>query len=95
MKLGFVGTGAITSAIVTGLNASDAGRDSILVSPRNAEVAAALTAKFPNVAVAESNQAVLDGSDVVILAIRPQVTVEVLSDLKFRPDHQPDGDHAA
>jgi pyrroline-5-carboxylate reductase len=49
-------------------------------------VAAALAAKFPNVAVAESNQAVLDGSDVVMLAIRPQVTVEVLSDLEFRPD---------
>ena len=88
MNLGFVGTGAITSAIVTGLNASDAGRDSILVSPRNAEVAAALAAKFPNVAVAASNQAVLDGSDVVMLAVRPQVTVEVLSDLRFRPDHQ-------
>jgi pyrroline-5-carboxylate reductase len=88
MNLGFVGTGAITSAIVTGLNASDAGRDSILVSPRNADVAAALAVKFPNVAVAESNQAVLDGSDVVMLAIRPQVTVEVLSDLEFRPDHQ-------
>ena len=88
MKLGFVGTGAITSAIVTGLNASDAGRDTILVSPRNAQAAAALAAKFPNVAVAASNQAVLDGSDVVMLAVRPQVAVEVLSDLKFRPDHQ-------
>lgn len=84
MNLGFVGTGAITSAIVTGLNASDAGRDGILVSPRNAEVAAALAARFPNVAVAASNQAVLDGSDVVMLAIRPQVTVEVLSSLEFR-----------
>jgi pyrroline-5-carboxylate reductase len=88
MNLGFVGTGAITSAIVTGLNASDAGRDSIRVSPRNAEVAAALATRFPNVAVAASNQAVLDGSDVVMLAIRPQVTVEVLSALEFRPDHQ-------
>lgn len=88
MNLGFVGTGAITSAIVTGLNASDAGRDGILVSPRNAEVAAALAARFPNVAVAASNQAVLDGSDVVMLAIRPQVTVEVLSNLEFRPNHQ-------
>jgi len=52
MKLGFVGTGAITSAIVTGLNASDAARDSILVSPRNAEVAAALAAIRLGTAVA-------------------------------------------
>jgi len=88
MKLGFVGTGAITSAIVTGLNAAGAERDTILVSPRNADIAAALAAKFPTVAVAASNQAVLDGSDVALLAVRPQVAVEVLSELKFRPDHR-------
>jgi pyrroline-5-carboxylate reductase len=87
MRLGFVGTGAITSAIVTGLNASGAWPDTILVSPRNADVAAALAAKFPNVAVAESNQAVLDGSDVVMLAVRPQVATDVLSVIRFRPDH--------
>jgi pyrroline-5-carboxylate reductase len=87
MRLGFVGAGAITTAIVTGLNASDAGRDTILVSPRNADVSAALAAKFSNVTVAASNQAVLDGSDVVMLAIRPQVADEVLPALKFRPDH--------
>jgi pyrroline-5-carboxylate reductase len=87
MKLGFVGTGAITSAIVTGLNADGAGRQTILVSPRNAEAATALAAKYENVTVAASNQAVLDGSDVVMLAIRPQVAVAVLSELKFRSDH--------
>lgn len=86
MKIGFVGAGAITTAIVTGLNASS-GADTILVSPRNADVAAALAAKFSNVTVATSNQAVLDGSDVVMIAVRPQVAVEVLSALKFRQDH--------
>src|SRR5919109_1355759 len=87
MRLGFVGTGAITSAIVTGLNAAGAGRDTILVSPRNAGVAAALAAKFSNITVAASNQAVLDVSDVVMLAVRPQVAAEVLSHIRFRPDH--------
>ncbi|HKP22744.1 MAG TPA: pyrroline-5-carboxylate reductase [Dongiaceae bacterium] len=86
MRLGFVGTGAITSAIVTGLNAAGGG-DTILVSPRNAATAAALAAKHPNVTIAASNQAVLDGSDVVMLAVRPQVATEVLSELKFRADH--------
>ena len=88
VRLGFVGTGAITSAIVTGLNAAGLGGDTILVSPRNAETAAALAAKFPSVTVAASNQAVLDGSDVVMLAVRPQVAAEVLSELKFRADHR-------
>jgi pyrroline-5-carboxylate reductase len=87
LRLGFVGTGAITSAIVTGLNAAGSG-DTILVSPRNAETAAALAAKFPSVTVAASNQAVLDGSDVVMIAVRPQVGIEVLSELKFRADHR-------
>ena len=87
MRLGFVGTGAITSAIVAGLNAAGIGRDTILVSPRNAETAAALAARFSSVTVAASNQAVLDGSDVVMLAVRPQVATEVLSELKFRADH--------
>lgn len=87
MRLGFVGTGAITSAIVTGLNAAGIGDDTILVSPRNAAIAAALAAKFPSVQVAASNQAVLDGSDIVMLAVRPQVAAEVLSKLTFRSDH--------
>src|SRR5262245_12682027 len=87
MKLGFVGTGAITAAIVTGLTADGASGDTILVSPRNADIAAGLAGKFPNVTVAASNQMVLDGSDVVMLAVRPQVAAEVLSELRFRPDH--------
>jgi pyrroline-5-carboxylate reductase len=87
VRLGFVGTGAITSAIVTGLNAAGHSSDTILVSPRNAETAAALAARFPSVTVAASNQAVLDGSDVVMLAVRPQVAAEVLSELAFRADH--------
>lgn len=86
MRLGFVGTGAITSAIVTGLNAAGGG-ETILVSPRNAETAAALAARFKTVTVAASNQAVLDGSDVVMIAVRPQVGTEVLSQLSFRADH--------
>lgn len=87
MRLGFVGTGAITSAIVRGLNGPGGARDAIFVSPRNAGIAASLAAEFANVKVAVSNQAVLEASDVVTLAVRPQIAVEVLSELNFRPDH--------
>jgi pyrroline-5-carboxylate reductase len=87
LRLGFVGTGAITSAIVTGLNAAGLDGDTIVVSPRNADMAAGLAARFPSVTVAASNQAVLDGSDVLMLAVRPQVATEVLSALTFRADH--------
>lgn len=87
MKLGFLGTGAITSAMVTGLRSPDGGEYSILLSPRNAAVAADLARRFPSVSVAFSNQEVLDQSETVVIAVRPQVTENVLSELRFRPDH--------
>jgi pyrroline-5-carboxylate reductase len=84
--LGFVGTGTIAAAIVEGLRA--AGMDTpILLSPRNAEAAARLAARHAHVRVAETNQAVLDGSAMVVLAVRPQIADAVLPALRFRPDH--------
>ena len=48
--------------------------EGIVLSPRNSTKAAALQAKFPElITVASSNQAVVDTSDVVVLALRPQV----------------------
>jgi pyrroline-5-carboxylate reductase len=88
MKLGFVGTGAITSAIVTGLRSGVAERHSIRLSPRNPEVAADLANRFPGVSIASSNQDVLDDSEVVVLAIRPQIARNVISELRFRSDHR-------
>ena len=87
MRLGFIGCGTITAAIITGLNA--AGHDeAIAVSPRNAQVATGLARRFAIVSVAATNQAVLDACDVAVLAVRPQVLAEVLAELRFRPDHQ-------
>ena len=87
MRLGFVGCGTITAAIVTGLDAAGHG-EAIVVSPRNARVAAGLASRFAHVTVAASNQAVLDACDVAVLAVRPQILAEVLAELRFRPDHQ-------
>lgn len=87
MRLGFVGCGTIAAAIVTGLNSSGHG-EAIVVSPRNAEVAAGLARRFPNVTVAATNQAVLDACDVAVLAVRPQILAAVLPQLRFRPDHE-------
>ena len=86
MRLGFIGTGTITAAIVTGLRKAGAPFD-VVVSPRNDQVAADLSARFERVRVAASNQDVLDACDVAFLAVRPQVADEVLQALRFRPDH--------
>lgn len=87
MKLGFIGTGVISSAVVTGLCTSKTLVDSIWVSPRNNEKSKALEEKFNPVKVGKSNQVVLDHSDVVVLGILPQHMEIILPDLKFRADH--------
>ncbi len=86
MRLGFVGTGAITEAIVTGALGTELAIGAILLSPRNAAVAARLAAASSLVRIATDNQEVVDGSDMVFLAIRPQVAEAVVRDLRFRPD---------
>ena len=88
MKLGFVGTGAITESVVTGLVRSGNDLEAITVSPRNAEVAARLAALHHRVRVAHDNQSVVDSSDIVFLAVRPQVASDVVAGLVFHPGQQ-------
>lgn len=84
-RIGFVGTGALSAAIVRGLERAAAGRRPILVSPRGQAVSTALAAEFPAVTRAASNQEVVDGSDLVFLAVRPAQLAEVAEGLRFRP----------
>jgi pyrroline-5-carboxylate reductase len=86
MTLGFLGTGTISAAVVHGLQSAASDVD-IVLSPRNAEIARGLAERYPKVRVASSNQQVVDESDTVILAIRPQIAHEVVTSLKFRRDH--------
>ena len=80
MRLGFIGTGTITAHMVRGLKASGLAEWPIVLSPRNEAVAAEL-AQLPGVMVAESNQAVVEGCDLLILAVRPQVAEAVIKPL--------------
>lgn len=83
-SIGFVGTGAITEAMVRGLLAQPAYASEIHVSPRNAEIAARLAAEFDGVTVAGDNQMVVDHSNIVVLAIRPQIAEDIIRGLRFR-----------
>jgi pyrroline-5-carboxylate reductase len=86
--IGFLGTGRIAGAVVEGLMREAGPADfDVVVSPRNAQRAAALAGRFAGVSVAAGNQAVLDRSRVVFLCVRPQAAVEVLAPLRFRADH--------
>jgi pyrroline-5-carboxylate reductase len=88
MQLGFIGTGEITSAIVTGLCSGDVSGRTLRLSPRNAVIARGLAERFRGVLVASSNQDVLDPSDTIVIAVRPAMAREVLAELRFRPDHR-------
>ena len=81
--LGFLGTGTIASAMVTGLRAAGEDTPAILLSPRNASAAAALAARFENVSVAASNQEVVDQAETIVVAVRPQIARDVLAALRF------------
>jgi pyrroline-5-carboxylate reductase len=83
MIYGFIGTGAITEAIIDGMMTSSLDVTKVLVSPRNADVAAGLAARFCKVEVAASNQAVADAAEVLVLAVRPQIAEEVLTALQI------------
>ena len=87
MKLGFIGTGALTSAIVTGLKSVADNSVSVLLSPRNEAIAASLASRYSDVRVAADNQAVLDNCDTIMLAVRPQIARDVLPELQFRRSH--------
>ena len=87
MQLGFIGTGEITSSIVTGLSSSGVTAHSIWLSPRNSAIAKGLANRFRGISVASCNQEVLDHSDAIVIAVRPSAARDVLSELRFRSDH--------
>lgn len=82
MRLGFLGTGEIAAAMLRGLRGQD---HDILISPRNAGMAATLAAELPGVTIAP-NEDVVAGSDVVFLCLMARVATDLLPTLPFRAD---------
>ncbi len=86
MRIGFIGTGAITTALVTGLCTTKQTVSSIWISPRNREKSKLLQKQFSQVTVAQSNQNVIDNTDVIVLAFLPKDRILILKSLKLRDD---------
>jgi pyrroline-5-carboxylate reductase len=86
MAYGVVGVGLTGAAIVTGLCENVDEAPNVLLSPRNAGIAAGLAQRCATVDVAPDNQAVVDGAPVVIVCVRPQVAQTVLAELRFPAD---------
>ena len=88
MKLGFIGTGNITVAVVNGICGSKISFKKILISPKNKSKALKLSKKFKKVFIAKTNQEIVDKSDWIFLAITPKVGEKIIPKLNFRPNQK-------
>ena len=84
MNLGFIGTGKITSSVVTGICTSDLKYKKILVSSRNRTVSKNLKKKFKKIHVIQNNQEIIDKCNWIFLAVTPNVAKKIIKKLKFR-----------
>ena len=84
MKLGFIGTGKITSSVVTGICGSKISYKKIILSKRNRIVAEKLKKKFNKVSIAENNQEIINSCNWIFLAVTPTVGQKIIKNLKFK-----------
>ena len=84
MKLGFIGTGNITSDVITGICKSDFKFKQIIISPRNKKKAKKLKKKFKRIIIAKNNQEVINKSNWVFIGVLPKVANQILPNLNFR-----------
>ena len=84
MKIGFLGTGHITSSVIEGIIRSKLKIKKIYISPRNKVISKKLTKKFKKVSVSKNNQQLIDAVNWVFLAITPKVGHKILSNLNFK-----------
>lgn len=85
-SIGFLGVGTISEAMVRAMASRTDSTDLLLLSPRSEERSQRLASEFDACERRESNQAVIDASDIVVLGMRPQQVDEALADLRFRDD---------
>ncbi len=79
-KIGFIGGGNMAASLLNGLIASGHDPKQLWVSDINAEALANLSAKL-GINVTQNNQEVIDSSDVVVLAVKPQIMAQVAKEI--------------
>ena len=84
IRAGIIGTGHLAGFLVEGCNRTGAPYR-FVVSPRGGEKSAEMQQRF-GVYVADSNQEVVDRSELIIACVRPKDAKAVLEPLAFRAD---------
>ena len=84
MKLGFIGTGEISSSVITGICNSNISYKKIIISARNLKTAKHLKKKFKKISIEKDNQKIINLCDWIFLAVTPSVGEKIIKNLKFR-----------
>ncbi|MDC0653880.1 pyrroline-5-carboxylate reductase [Candidatus Pelagibacter sp.] len=84
MKLGFIGTGKIASAVINGVCSSKIPFNRIYISPRNKLIAQELKKKFKKISIAKNNQEIVNKCEWVFLSITPNVGNRIIKNLQFK-----------
>ena len=84
MNLGFIGTGKITSSVVSGICKSKINFRNIIISSRNRKISKNLKKKFKKILIEKNNQKIIDKCNWVFLAVTPVVGKKIIKNLKFR-----------
>ena len=84
MKLGFIGTGKISSSVVTGISKSTIKYNKIYISSRNKTIAKQLKNRLKKISIEKDNQKIVDNCNWVFLAVTPTVGKKIIKNLNFR-----------
>ena len=84
MHLGFLGTGRITLSIIEGILSSKIKIRKIYISYRNKEISKKLSKKYRQIKVLKDNQEIINKSNIVFLAVTPNVGNKILPKLQFK-----------
>ena len=84
MNIGFIGTGRIASAVITGICSSKISYKKIIISHRNKSISKSLVKKFKKISIAQDNQEIINSCEWVFLSVTPTVGEKIIKNLKFK-----------
>ena len=87
MKLGFIGTGEISKAVIQGIISSKIKFSKIYISNRNNKISKQLSKSNKKISIMKDNQKIIDACEWIFLAITPVVGKKIIKRLKFKKKH--------
>ena len=84
MKIGFIGTGQITKAVVTGILRSKLKINNIYLSDRNKKISKYLKSKSKKIKILKDNQEIINKSSWIFLAVTPNIGNKILHKYRYK-----------